>query len=69
MKKDKDIEKELYKAFGQVRDYTLCMAIARRFYEMGRRDKYIELKHGITGISSKKAGGKLGEMIKEFKEE
>lgn len=30
-----DFEQELYKAFGQVKDFTLCMRIAKRFYEMG----------------------------------
>lgn len=69
MKKARDIERELYKAFGQVRDYTLCMAIAGRFYAMGRKDMYIELTSGITGISPKKPEGKLGEMCKEIKGE
>lgn len=31
-----DFEQELYKAFGHVKDFTLCLKIARRFYEMGR---------------------------------
>ena len=31
-----DFEQELYKAFGQVKDFTLCLKIARRFYEIGR---------------------------------
>lgn len=31
-----DIEQELYKHFGRVKDFTLCTAIAKRFYEMGR---------------------------------
>ena len=31
-----DFEQELYKAFGYVKDFTLGMRIASRFYEMGR---------------------------------
>ena len=31
-----DFEKELYKAFGQIKDFTLGMRIAKRFYEIGR---------------------------------
>jgi len=30
-----DFEQELYKAFGQVKDFTLGMRIARHFYELG----------------------------------
>ena len=30
-----DFEKELYKDFGQVKDFTLGMRIAKRFYEKG----------------------------------
>lgn len=32
-----DFKQELYKAFGQVRDFTLGMQIAKRFYEMGKQ--------------------------------
>ena len=31
-----DFEKELYKAFGQVKDFTLGMQIAKWFYDMGK---------------------------------
>jgi hypothetical protein len=31
-----DFEQELYKYFGQVKDFTLGMRIAKRFYEIGR---------------------------------
>lgn len=34
-----DFEKELYKAFGQVKDFTLCMRIAKRFYDMGKKSR------------------------------
>lgn len=32
---DLDFEKELYKAFGQVKDFTLGMHIAKHFFELG----------------------------------
>lgn len=32
---DLNFEKELYKAFGQVKDFTLGMHIAKHFYELG----------------------------------
>ena len=32
---DLDFEKELYKAFGQVRDFTLGIHIAKHFFELG----------------------------------
>ncbi len=32
-----DFEQELYKAFGQIKDFTLGVAIAKRFYDMGRK--------------------------------
>ena len=31
-----DFEQELYKYFGQVKDFTLGMRIAKRFYEIGK---------------------------------
>ena len=33
-----DFEKELYKDFGQVKDFTLGMRIAKRFYKKGMED-------------------------------
>lgn len=36
---DLDFEQELYKAFGQVKDFTLGMRIARHFYELGLKMK------------------------------
>lgn len=33
---DIDFEQELYKAFGQVKDFTLGLQIAKRFYDMGK---------------------------------
>lgn len=32
---DLDFEKELYKAFGQIKDFTLGMHIAKHFFELG----------------------------------
>jgi hypothetical protein len=32
---DLDFENELYKAFGQVKDFTLGMHIAKHFFELG----------------------------------
>jgi len=34
-----DFEKELYKSFGQVKDFTLGMRIAKRFYDMGKKSR------------------------------
>ena len=34
-----DFEHELYKAFGQVKDFTLGMRIAKRFYDMGKNSQ------------------------------
>ena len=34
-----DFEKELYKAFGQVKDFTLGMRIAKWFYDIGKNSQ------------------------------
>ena len=34
-----DFEQELYKAFGQVKDFTLGMRIAKWFYDMGKKSR------------------------------
>lgn len=34
-----DFEQELYKAFGQVKDFTLSMRIAKWFYDMGKNSQ------------------------------
>ena len=34
-----DFEQELYNRFGQVKDFTLGMRIAKYFYELGRSEK------------------------------
>lgn len=43
-----DFEQELYKHFGQVKDFTLGMQIGKYFYELGCRrtaEKYDEIEH------------------------
>ena len=35
MERKNDFEQELYNAFGQVKDFTLGMRIAKYFYDMG----------------------------------
>ena len=37
--KEVDFEKELYKHFGQVKDFTLGMRIGKYFYELGKNSK------------------------------
>ena len=34
-----DFEQELYKAFGQIKDFTLGMRIAKWFYDMGKNSQ------------------------------
>jgi DNA polymerase II large subunit len=36
---DIDFEQELYKAFGQVKDFTLGVRIAKRFYDIGKKSR------------------------------
>ena len=48
-----DFEQELYNYFGQVKDFTLCMRIAKRFYDMGKN-------------SQEPVSGDLGEYINEL---
>ena len=48
-----DFEQELYKAFGQVKDFTLGMRIAKWFYDMGKN-------------SQEPVGEDLGEYINEL---
>ena len=49
-----DFEQELYKYFGQVKDFTLGMRIAKRFYEIGRN--YL-MKDAIDTVVKVDAGG------------
>ena len=47
-----DFEQDLYKAFGQVKDFTIGMRIARHFFELGMAvsNKQIEEKDMKTGV-------------------
>ena len=42
-----DFEQELYKAFGQVKDFTLGMRIAKYFYEMGNKSQWISVNERL----------------------
>ena len=54
-----DFEHELYKAFGQVKDFTLGMRIAKRFYDMGKKNQeYV----------SDDLGEYINELSKQFPE-
>lgn len=37
LKHEIDFEQELYKYFGQIKDFSLGVRIAKRFFEMGRQ--------------------------------
>lgn len=43
-----DFEQELYKHFGQVKDFTLGMRIGKYFYELGRKQVLQEIYDGKT---------------------
>ena len=51
-----DFEQELYKNFGQVKDFTLTVKIAKKFYEMGMKhqepDPYIQYASREDGIKA-----------------
>jgi len=54
-----DFEQELYKAFGQVKDFTLGMQIAKRFYEIGKQHQE-PVSEGL--------GEYINELSKQFPE-
>lgn len=54
-----DFEHELYKAFGQVKDFTLGMRIAKWFYDMGKNNQ----EH-----VSEDLGEYISELSKQFQE-
>ena len=56
---DIDFEQELYKAFGQVKDFTLCMRISKWFYDMGKNNQ----EH-----VSEDLGEYINELSKQFPE-
>ena len=45
-----DFEQELYKAFGQVKDFTLGMQIAKWFYDMGRNSQEPVSKQNLSNV-------------------
>ena len=55
-----DFEQELYKAFGQVKDFTLGMRIAKRFYEIGRNYQEPVSEQNLSNVER---------TIKNWKEE
>lgn len=57
---DMDFEQELYKYFGQVKDFTLGMRIAKRFYEIGRNHQEPiseDLEEAATSFARKDSEG------------
>lgn len=54
-----DFKQELYKAFGQVNDFTLGMQIAKRFYRMGKQHRE---------PVSENLGEYINELSKQFPE-
>lgn len=58
MSKQIDIEHELYKVFGQVKDFTLGMKIARHFYNLGAQQETAsnDLKEAAENYSFVKRG-------------
>ena len=45
-----DFEQELYKAFGQVKDFTLGVRIAKRFYDMGKKSREPVNKQNLSNV-------------------
>ena len=54
-----DFEQELYKYFGQVKDFTLGMRIAKRFYEIGRNYQEPVSEQKLSNV------GRIGKNWKE----
>jgi len=64
-----DFEKELYKSFGQVKDFTLGMRIAKWFYDMGKNSQE-PVSEGLEKAARKHSNnldnirGSIGEMVR-----
>ena len=64
-----DFEHELYKAFGQVKDFTLGMRIAKWFYDMGKNSQE-PVSEGLEKAARKHSNnldnirGSIGEMVR-----
>ena len=71
-----NFEQELYKAFGQVKDFTLGMRIARHFFELGLRGqnrwKPSDMELEVLRLAAEKDGTclmGLYENLKKLREE
>ena len=71
-----DFEQELYKAFGQVKDFSLGMHIARHFFELGLREqnrwKPSDMELEVLRLAAEKDGTclmGLYENLKKLREE
>lgn len=73
-----DFEQELHKAFGQVKDFTLGMAIAKHFYKLGATAEYEYTKDltfkqsqlAIKALNRKRVEPSLkGDTLHKFKDE
>lgn len=60
-----DFEQELYKHFGQVKDFTLGMQIGKYFYELGRQEKP---KKGLHSGSLRKVDNPMKWIEEDAKE-
>ena len=60
-----DFEQELYKAFGQVKDFTLGMRIARYFYKMGR-DSVVKKEEPVSEDLNKAAYKELDRVSQQY---
>lgn len=56
-----DFEQELYKHFGQVKDFSLGMRIGKYFYELGRKQVLQEIYDGKTKPVDKITAAWLGD--------
>ena len=66
-----DFEKELYKAFGQVKDFTLGMRIAKWFYDMGKNSQEpvsedLDLGCGVIWKGEEPVSEELEEAANEY---
>ena len=52
--KEIDFEKELHKYFGQVHDFTLCVNIAKKFYDKGYFDGHIHDGDEIVHVDGRR---------------
>ena len=60
-----DFEQAVYDAFGQVKDFTLAMRIAKYFYEQAEKDILAWMEENLTDILD--GAGERCEVISAFK--